>query len=42
MFGFQMQDVDLNQAQKEILSSIDAYVFDDTQFVFIKSFKEGL
>jgi hypothetical protein len=42
MFGLQMQDVDLNQAQQEILSSIDAYVFDDTQFVLIKSFKEGL
>jgi len=41
MFGFQMQDVELNQAQKEILSSIDAYVSDDTQFVLIKSFKEG-
>ena len=41
MFGFQMQDVELNQAQQEILSSIDAYVSDDTQFVLIKSFKEG-
>ena len=41
MFGLQIQYVDLNQAQQEILSSIDAYVFDDTQFVLIKSFKEG-
>ena len=41
MFGLQIQDVDLNQAQKEILSSFDVLMSDETNFVFIESFKEG-
>jgi hypothetical protein len=41
MFGLQIQDVDLNQAQKEILSSFDVLMSDETNFVFIESFKKG-
>lgn len=41
MFGLQIQDVDLNQAQKEILSSFDVLMSDENNFVFIESFKEG-
>lgn len=41
MFGLQIQDVDLNQAQKEILSSFDVLMSDENNFVFIESFKKG-
>ena len=41
MFGFQCHYLELNQAQKEILSSVDAYLYDENSFVFIESFKEG-
>jgi hypothetical protein len=41
MFGFQCHYLELNQAQKEILSSVDAYVSDSNNFVFIESFKKG-
>jgi hypothetical protein len=41
MFGLQIQDVDLNQAQKEILSSFDVLMSDSNNFVFIESFKKG-
>ena len=43
MFGLQIQDVDLNQAQKEILSSLasDVLMSDSNNFVFIESFKDG-
>jgi hypothetical protein len=41
MFGLQIQYVDLNQAQKEILSSFDVLMSDENNFVFIESFKKG-
>jgi hypothetical protein len=41
MFGLQIQDVDLNQAQQEILSSFDVLMSDENNFVFIESFKDG-
>jgi hypothetical protein len=43
MFGLQIQDVDLNQAQEEVLSSLASNVLmsDSDNFVFIESFKDG-
>ena len=41
MFGLQLHAIELNQAQKEILSSIDVYFYDEDNFVFIESFKDG-
>jgi len=41
MFGFQCHYLELNQAQKEILASVDAYVSDEDNFVFIEPFKDG-
>ena len=41
MFGLQLHDIELNQAQKEMLSSIDVYFSDEDNFVFIESFKDG-
>jgi len=43
MFGLQIQDVDLNQAQEEVLSSLasDVLMSDPNNFVFIESFKDG-
>ena len=43
MFGLQIQDVDLNQAQEEVLSSVasDVLMADSDNFVFIESFKDG-
>jgi len=41
MFGLQIHYIDLNQAQQEILSSVDAYLYDENSFVFIESFKDG-